>query len=178
MQSVLFFLSTPLLRFPSRIPPDFCHPPLRVIVAADTKTSFLKTLFNLSFPVVLLIKVPPGLPRTFPIAGLHPYLRSREVCETKSIVGYLQTFPLRSNLTAMSSGPSLNTDRKAVCVESLIRCCLFIAERMLSTSLQYTVSWSWWYFFFTSFIYSYTSSLIRVCCIIPLRGAFFKRGAL
>ena len=176
MQSFLFFLSTPLLRFLSRIPPDFCYLPLWVIVATDTKTSFLKTLFSSSFAVVLLIKVPPALHRTFPIAGLYPYLSSREVYETKSIVGYLQTFPLRSNLRAMSS-PSLNTDRKAVRVESLKRCCLFIAERMLSTSLQYTVSWSWWYFFFfTSFIYSYMSSVIRVCCIIPLGGRFFWEG--
>ena len=125
--------------------------------------------------MVLLIEVPPALHRTFPIAGVYPYLSSREVYETKSIVGYLQTFPLRSNLSAMSS-PSLNTDRKGVCVESLKRCCLFIAERMLNTSLQYTVSWSWWYFF-TSFIYSCMSSVIRVCCIIPLSGRFL-RGVL
>ena len=148
-----------------------------VIVATDTKTSFLKTLFSSSLAVVLLIEVPPALHRTFPIAGVYPYLSSREVYETKSIVGYLQTFPLRSNLSAMSS-PSLNTDRKGVCVESLKRCCLFIAERMLNTSLQYTVSWSWWYFFtsfiFLNYLFLYEQRYQGLLHHSFRRGRFFK----
>ena len=126
--------------------------------------------------MVLLIKVPPAFHRTFPVAGVYPYLSSREVYETKSIVGYFQTFPLRSNLSAMSS-PSLNTDRKGVCVESLKRCCLFIAERMLSTSLRYTVSWSWWYFFYFFYLFLYEQrdqGLLHH----SFRGAFFLRGVL
>lgn len=119
--------------------------------------------------MVLLIKIPPALHRTFPIAGLYPYLSSGEVYETKSIVGYLQTLPLRSNLRAMSS-PSLNTDRKAVYVESLSFHCRTDVKYFTTVYSQLELMV---FFFFTSFIYSYTRSVIRVCCIIPLGGRFF-----